>query len=83
MTGFDVGEPDLWDGVDEAVDRIQEPLEFPVGKKSGTHAGADINRALEIATRLDVYTGPDCASSTVRDLVRPIRPNARTEENES
>lgn len=37
------------------------------------HAGADIDRALEIATRLDVYTGPDCASSTVRDLVSASR----------
>lgn len=26
MSGFDIGEPDLWDEVDEAIDRIQEPL---------------------------------------------------------
>lgn len=23
---FDIGDPDLWDEVDEAIDRIQEPL---------------------------------------------------------
>lgn len=26
VSRFDVGEPDLWDEVDEAIDRIQEPL---------------------------------------------------------
>lgn len=48
MTGFDIGEPDLWDAVDEAVDRIQEPLEFPVGNKSGTVSPSRDNGGLSV-----------------------------------
>jgi hypothetical protein len=29
VSRLDIGEPDLWDAVDEAIDRIQEPLEVP------------------------------------------------------